>query len=80
MARSSNKFGNKVDNSAQYATEVHLSRRSFDDAKRVSNALEREADYQAAINNYEMARFLCDVSETLGVAGLERIAKDIRNG
>lgn len=79
MERSSNKQGNKVA-PASFATELHLSRKPFNEAQRVRDALEAEAEMQVAMNNYEMARFLCDVSETLGEAGLVRICKAIDNG
>lgn len=85
MARKSNSQGNRIVGGSSQLALSHYATRfnpdpTKDDARRVSDALEREAEFQSAINNYEMARFLCDVSEGLGEAGLARICKDIKHG
>lgn len=81
MARSSNKLGNKLDNSSQYATELEYSRRSFDDATRVRNALEREAQFLRCMGGQRpLVHHIASLLETLSEASLERMGKDIRRG
>jgi hypothetical protein len=84
MVKRKHKAVASVSGSSQLASSQYAQRFNPDptrnDADQVRNALEREAEFQSAINNYEMARFLCDVSEGLGEAGLARICKDIKRG